>query len=403
MHSKANYILDIAGLIGLYLFVITMPFSPALSEVGFELGLIVVVIKFILNKDIVLPPKLYNFNLGLFILLVGITIPFSMDPELSIRKFGIIRWLFFPYVILNLNINSKMVKRLLCLLLIVSGLFSIFVILQHLLGKTVIPYKFDVFQVSDFANKDISDRIALRFGQYYAILFVFVIVYLYFDKQTRYILGSVISAILSITTTYFAYARSGAVGIWVSLVSFGILKAKPIFYGTMLLTVLGLAFVFTYPHTEVSELFYSTIHPTKSSGIRYGSNIARIHMIENTKQILKQHPLVGIGFNCYGKWASVYKPQDKGWERTFSDPLEFLATTGLIGFFGFLALYISIIYVLLIGKHALSNAVLTGFIVFSAGGVFEPMFFNTVLLRGMMFLISLSIANNIHIKTTPLE
>ena len=389
--KKANTILNTIGIIGLYIFVTTMPFSPALSEVGFEMGLVAIIVKALINKHIYLHPKVYNFTLAFFLILVGITIPFSMDPILSIKKFGIVRWLVFPYILLNLELNLKTSKRLLFLLLLVSGLFSVFVILQHLLGRTIFPYKFDVYQTVDFASKDISDRIALRFGQYYAILFVFVVVLVYFNKQLMSILLGFISTLLSIATTYFAYARSGAAGIWSSMVTFGLLKARPIFYSVVILTVIGLIFVYMCPHTEISELFYSTIHPTKKTGIRYGSNIARIHMIYNTEYILKQHPLVGTGFNCYGKWTTIHQPQDKGWERTFSDPLEFLATTGIIGFLGFIIFYIGIFYVLFKAKDAISNSVLAAFIVFASGGIFEPMFFNTVLLRAIMFLVGIAL------------
>ncbi|MGC9027321.1 MAG: O-antigen ligase family protein [bacterium] len=402
--QKLDRILNIVGLAGLFLFVISMPFSPALSEAGFDIGLLVVIIKLISNRRIVLPPKVYNLALVLFVVFVSTTIPFSMDPGLSVRKFGIVRWLAFPYVVLNLNIDSKTTKRLLYLLLSVSGVFSIFLIAQHFAGRAILPYKFDVFQTVDFANRNLSDRIALRFGQYYAMLFTFVVVYTYFNRQLKrikHIIIMAVSAIISITTTYLAYARSGAAGIWTSFVLFGILRARTILYAAIILTLLGLAFIFLFPHTEAAELFYSTIHPTRVSGVRYGSNIARIHMIENTEQILKRHPFVGIGFNCYGKWTSVYKPEDKGWERTFSDPLEFLATTGIIGFLGFLILYMVIFYILLKAHDALSYAVFATFIVFAGGGVFEPMFFNTVLLRGMMFLISLSMAMSTFKQSNP--
>ncbi len=124
-------------------------------------------------------------------------------------------------------------------------------------------------------------------------------------------------------------------------------------------------------------------------------------MLENTEQILKQHPLTGAGFNCYGVWTKVNRPEDAGWKRTFSDPIEFLATTGAIGFLGFFILYAGILYVLFTAEDALSNAVLAAFLVFAAGGAFEPMFFNTVLLRGMMFLIALSISDRTHKELTP--
>ncbi|MGC8901525.1 MAG: hypothetical protein ACP5OF_08720, partial [bacterium] len=88
--QKLDRILNIVGLAGLFLFVISMPFSPALSEAGFDIGLLVVIIKMISNRRIVLPPKVYNLALVLFVVFVSTTIPFSMDPGLSVRKFGIV-------------------------------------------------------------------------------------------------------------------------------------------------------------------------------------------------------------------------------------------------------------------------------------------------------------------------
>ncbi len=396
--EKTDRILNIIGLAGLYVFVISMPFSPALSEAGFDMGLFAVIIMSAVNRHLLMPPKVYNIVLVIFLILIGITIPFSLDPSLSIRKFGIVRWLFFPYIMFNLNLDPKTFKRLLNILLIMSGVFALYLIAQHLLGKTILPYKFDVYQTVDYTNHNLSDRIALRFGQYYAMLFTFAVVFAYLNKKLRYIMWSIASAILSIAATYFAYARSGAVGIWSSFITFGMLKARAVLYITIVLTVLGLSFVLMFPHTELSELFYSTIHPTKASGVRYGSNMARIHMLKNTVQILKHHPCTGTGFNCYGKWTKEYRPEDAGWERTFSDPLEFLSTTGAIGFLGFLMFYAGIFYVLFKYDDALSNAVFAAFLVFAAGGIFEPMFFNTVLLRGMMFLIGLSMTIQVNKK-----
>ncbi len=397
--NRSDKTANTIGLAGLYIFVISMPYSPALSESGFIISFVAAVFLVVSNKHISLPPRIYNIALVLFLTLISITVPFSIDVKFSIQKIGIVRWLLFPYIILNLNLNLKSINRLVKVLLLVSGVFSVYLISQHLLGKSVLPYKFGVYQTVNPSIANQSDRIALRFGQYYAMLFSFMVIYIYMDKKRRQIFINIVSGLSSIAATYFAYARSGAAGIWASLTVWGLIRAKAVFYGMLGITVAGLLFVIVFPHTRTSELFYSTIHPTSVSGIRYGSNMARVHMFDNTLQILKQHPLTGAGFNSYGQWTKLYKPSEKGWERTFSDPLEFLATTGIIGFIGFLIIYFSIFYMLFKYDGVLSNAVLAAFICFAIGGVFEPMFFNTVLLRGMMFFVAISMAANIKKKS----
>jgi hypothetical protein len=306
-----------------------------------------------------------------------------------------VRWLLFPFVLTGLSPDAQTSKRLFNLLLLVSGIFALFLIAQHLLGRPLLPYKFGIYQTVNYANDNLSDRIALRFGQYYAVLFVIVVVLVWLRKEAAFRIAGAVSALASLTVTYFAYARSGAVGVWSALVAYGVLRARPILYGMMIATVLGLSFIFLFPHTELSELFFSTVHPTTASGVRYGSNLARIHMLENTETILHRHPLTGAGFNCYGMWTKKNRPEDAGWQRTFSDPVEFLATTGITGFIGFVMLYLAILYVLFMHKDVFSNAVLAGFMTFAAGGAFEPMFFNTVLLRGMMFLIGLAMLTTV--------
>lgn len=383
------------GVTGLYIFVVSMPYSPALSETGFAISLLAALFLAVSNRHISLPSRTYNIALAVFLILVISTIPFSMDPELSIRKFGIVRWLFFPYIILNLNPDIKTSGNLIKTLMVASGIFSVYLLVQHFSGKPVIPYKFDVYQTVNPGNTEESARIALRFGQYYAMLAVFaVVLIIYANRQLKLIMVSVLSGVLSAASTYFAYARSGAVGMWVSLTTWGLLRARTVFYSMLAVTLISIFLVFLFPKTEFSELFYSTIHPTAASGARYGSNMARIHMFDNTLKIVRQHPFTGAGFNCYGEWTRIYEPADAGWERTFSDPAEFLATTGVTGFLGFLILYVSIFSVLFKCSGALSDAVLAAFLVFAAGGVFEPMFFNTVLLRGIMFLIGLCMLYN---------
>jgi hypothetical protein len=73
------------GLAGLYVFVLSMPFSPALSEAGFEISLLAAIVVAAVNRHLRLPTRVYTLALVLFIVLAGVTLPFSMDPSLSIR------------------------------------------------------------------------------------------------------------------------------------------------------------------------------------------------------------------------------------------------------------------------------------------------------------------------------
>ena len=155
--NKTDRLLRTLGLAGLFLFAIAMPYSPALSEAGFDAAFLAAIIMAVRNRHIDLPPKAYTIALAAFLVLAGTTIPFSLDPSLSIRKFAIVRWLLFPYVLPNLGIDSKTSKRLLKVLLTVSGVFALYLIAQHLLGKTILPYKFDVYQTVDFAFFTIMD------------------------------------------------------------------------------------------------------------------------------------------------------------------------------------------------------------------------------------------------------
>ncbi len=397
MTKSAKYL----GLTGLYLFVISVPYSVALSEIGFWLGAVSVIFIIIAKKHLILAPRIFNAAFALFFVSLLITIPFSMDVRLSVGKAGILRWLFFPYLIINLNLEQKDIKNLLKALLVSSGLFSIFLIIQHLFGKTLLPFSFNVFQTVNQYNHNSSDRILLRLGQYYAMLFVFLIVYTCSLKDFKHSLAVFPSVVLSLLTTYFSYGRDAVIGIWGSLFIWGIIRWKYMLYTMILIAMAGVLFVFAFPHSQPARLFYSTIHITSAAGERYGSNMARMNMLDNAVTILKQHPLVGIGFNCYGEWTKKYDPSQV-WERISFDPVESLVTTGFIGFMGFVVLYLSIFLMLFKFKDPVSSATLAMFLVFSISGSLETMFFNTLLqLRIMMFFIGIALSQQDHALEKP--
>jgi hypothetical protein len=276
-------------------------------------------------------------------------------------------------------------------LLYIGSLFAVFLILQYLLGKACLPYKFSIYQTPTISNNEVSNRIALQFGQYYALFFIFFITQLYLLKKMDIVL--LISSILSFSTVIMASARSSLVGIWCAFIGFGAVKERKILYLITGITIIILSFFVLFPNTKPAKIFYNTLHPVKVYGERYyWSAQDRLNMLKDTVLIFETHPLTGIGFGCYGIWTKKLNLNRGSFNRTSSDPMEFLATAGLLGLIAFIVFYLIIFITLYKQSGVVQSSIFVTFLGFTFGGLFEPMFFNTILLRSMMFLIGIDVS-----------
>ena len=119
-------------------------------------------------------------------------------------------------------------------------------------------------------------------------------------------------------------------------------------------------------------------------------------MLKDTMSILKKDPFTGIGPEAY-KFVSTIKHM-----RISMDPVQILATSGLIGFAAYVWLQFAFIqrcsYIEQSERkrgvfglyHILSICLLAAFIGFLVCGSFEPMFFSTKRLRFIMLMLGIN-------------
>jgi O-antigen ligase len=119
-------------------------------------------------------------------------------------------------------------------------------------------------------------------------------------------------------------------------------------------------------------------------------------MIKESLKIFEKYPLTGVGFNAY-----KFYPSSVG-KRVFSDYLQLLVTTGIIGFSAYIWLLLlvakenlQILNALKIIKnklfsYSISTGIFAAFIAFIICGTFEPMFFNSRILRLFIFLLGVN-------------
>lgn len=160
-------------------------------------------------------------------------------------------------------------------------------------------------------------------------------------KKTRYKESIFYIAILifTIIAVFLTYSRSALLMLIAGFVVFLILIKKKKF----ILIMLGSILLFI---TIVSPFFYIE----NINLLRGASSMARIANYETALKLIKDRPLLGVGFNSYryaknlyrisSGWTKAPSHADAGIENSF---LFILATTGIFGLLAYLWLWLNIL------------------------------------------------------------
>jgi len=176
-------------------------------------------------------------------------------------------------------------------------------------------------------------------GAFFVLYFLFLLPRFLSEKKGKAWSLCIFFLCLSILAIFLTYSRSAFIMFFVSLFVFSFLtKKKNLFFAVLLAFLLGVFFIKPYFSIENINLF------------RTASNEARIDSAQNALTIIKDYPFFGVGFNAYRyaqirygfreKETSFLSHADAGTDNSF---LFILATAGIIGFFAFIALWISVL------------------------------------------------------------
>ena len=109
----------------------------------------------------------------------------------------------------------------------------------------------------------------------------------------------------------------------------------------LLVAIIGIGFVFTSNQAYMAR-FESTFNITTD-----GSNLGRIYVWEADKQMIMDHPIIGVGPGLWGKkYVEQYqlKQEIQNLGHSHNNMLQIASESGILGLIGFLGFSIFTIY-----------------------------------------------------------
>lgn len=249
--------------------------------------------------------------------------------ELLVSSLYPIRW--FLYLQLFFYVRELKVKTEVVKLLLVSE------IIYLVLGFTQYFYYTDLHNLfylgwDAHMYRLFSTILDPNFAGAIYILFIIFNLGLFFEKKgkSKYLLGML--TFLLMLSVFLTYSRSAMIMLIVSIFSYLILIRKVKLAGILIVAIFSF-YILISPYFHIES-----INP-----FRTFSAIERIQSAKTAVDILKENPILGVGFNAY-RFAqirygyrhgqnSLVSHADASTDNSF---LFILATTGIIGFFTYL-------------------------------------------------------------------
>lgn len=345
-----------------FLFIVLFIFLPIYQIGRFQMGngiaitindilvtsvSIVWIIQSLLKKRVV---KNLNFPLArpiiIFIIVAFlsliINIPNLRLSELFVSSLYLIRWvlyvcIFFVVVSFNIHFKQKIVYLLTgsSFVIVLLGFAQYFFYpnlrnLYYLGWDEHMHRMFSTFLDPNFAG---------TFFVLYLIFLSGMLLYFLKNKQKNLVIVNTATLLLTFSAIYLTFSRSALIMLFVSFFIFLILIRKI----SLMLLLIAASLIFI---TISSKNFYIE----NINLFRIASTEARLDSAKNALHIIKDNPILGVGFNGY-RYAQIRygfrhgqngitSHADAGTDNSF---LFVLATTGFVGLFAYLYLLFSLL------------------------------------------------------------
>ncbi|MBI2613675.1 MAG: O-antigen ligase family protein [Candidatus Levybacteria bacterium] len=291
-------------------------------------------IKKIYKDTLFLPIALF---IGTMILSLSININNFSQNEVFVAFSYIVRWVLYAnlYFIVK-NFNPKFKKKILYMLLVVGAIFTFFGFVQYLFYSNLRNLYY--LGWDEHMHRMFSAFLDPNFAGAFFVLYLFFLLGILFYslnnnkiKQARFI-GSI--SIFALISIFLTHSRSALIMLLIATVIFFMLSKKMKWIiGIILVSVIFIAISSKSFNIENINLF------------RIASTEARIDSAKIAINIIKDNPLLGVGFNTYryaqikygfrNPTSSNVSHADAGTDNSF---LFVMATTGIIGMIAYLNL-----------------------------------------------------------------
>lgn len=321
--------------IGLIIFAVGSPFSISLAQIGFISALIFWIIKLIFIKDEKLKGTYIDMFLLLFFIGCILSSILSIDPVKSLNGNKKLWLISMIYLLFN-NADLNFIKKLLKILLISSVLMGIYGIFQSLTGIDL--WRNNVGKYGPFLYGAVGGfGLHLTYGGYQMMTALILLSILMFGmedfkKKTKILI--VISTIVVSLSVIASFARTAWIGFIAGFLILGIYgfftKSKKIIFiiaGTFIvMIILFLSF------DAIRIRFLRIISDLNQS--------ARIELWGGALEMIKDHPIFGVGRKMFKRYFLKYRPDYIGaYGNPHNDFLTIYLRAGIIGFIGYILVF----------------------------------------------------------------
>jgi len=301
-----------------YAFVLFLPFSISGAQIMLGLLLALQLLVHRRRRRPVWPPSPAGALILALVVWTLAVAPFAVDFRVTgPRLFQYWIWAAF-FVAVPAVAERRTLVRGLELLVVVSGLVAVYAALQHLFGNNL-PLGFHGFLLDHFGEAAAKAVVPVRYlpvtnaGAVHALGF--------FDHHLTY--GNSLMLVLllglgwwtavkswrrrllltpfllaALTGLTWSYARSAWVGLLAGLLTFGALKGRRVLI-VLLLAVFAAGLTAYHVSPAVADRL--------GRAFRSDSNLERIYIYKTTVEMIRDHPLTGVGRGNYRRLIDGYR------------------------------------------------------------------------------------------------
>lgn len=289
------------------------------------------------KKRYSLPPlsiPIFSFA-AMALLSLGVATPLLSNREVTASSLYLIRWLVYVglYFVIVDTKKTLFKKTSPLNLLMISGIFvALFGFVQYFLYPDLKPL--EILHWDPHFYRLVSTFLDPGFtGLILALTLIIIINVLFEKKKNKWLM---LSGAITYLALILTHSRSSYLAfiVGVSLIAF-LRRNIRLFLITVIVLSLSLM-ILPQPAGEGGKL------------TRTYSVVDRFESWQNAVEIIKDHPVIGVGFNAYRYAQRDYGFLDEDWQESHgaagvdSSLLFVLATTGVLGLAGYLWFLISV-------------------------------------------------------------
>lgn len=323
---------------GLLVFVLFSPFSIAGTQIGLNIALLGWAWKVIAKRSFGWEHSFFELPVLIYLSAFVISIIFSQNRLKSLVSLGDEWLLVIPFLLINNLKDEGFIKKLVNLILLISGIVAIYAIWQHYTGidllrhqqidpSFILPYK----KYRSIAFFDLP----LTYGFYAMLMGILSFCLASWEKRTSWKIFYFTVATLTITANFFTYTRSTLYAqIFAFIIYFIFFKSRN--KTREILAVAGyLVLIYLIdPQILGRSLIAAQAGSFEQADIR--------SLIWSTSfNIFKDHPLFGIGFGNFPIFYQRYlKVPSEIFGHAHNDFLNVAVNAGIVGFLAFIFMWV---------------------------------------------------------------